>query len=255
MAAPHGRIEPGQPLESAISARAWNRAQDAADIVFGAGAGQSAAASRISGAPYVALPCKNLSPDDVPQFGLLKIYDLEILPTGDNVSQFRTRPVLRCNSPDGTDARHSRIAIAVEPIKSQCVGMVAVSGVVQAKINIVDNTHWFAVPQYNNVQQLKTHASYGHRILWKSFSTGSNKWALVLVNNVEEQTIRLGRISNAWSKGDTKLVTPYDGFGNEIAGAAQFEAINRFATIETETPIWVACHRIDDIWHLIAAEC
>jgi hypothetical protein len=30
-----GRIEPGQSLASAVSARAWNRAQDAADIVLG----------------------------------------------------------------------------------------------------------------------------------------------------------------------------------------------------------------------------
>jgi hypothetical protein len=30
-----GRIEPGQKLSTAISARAWNRAQDAADVVLG----------------------------------------------------------------------------------------------------------------------------------------------------------------------------------------------------------------------------
>jgi len=30
-----GRVEPGQSLKSAVSARAWNRAQDAADIVLG----------------------------------------------------------------------------------------------------------------------------------------------------------------------------------------------------------------------------
>jgi transcription elongation factor len=30
-----GRIEPGQPLKTAISAAAWNRAQDAADVVLG----------------------------------------------------------------------------------------------------------------------------------------------------------------------------------------------------------------------------
>jgi hypothetical protein len=35
MARADGRIEPGQSLKSAISARAWNRAQDAADIVLG----------------------------------------------------------------------------------------------------------------------------------------------------------------------------------------------------------------------------
>jgi cobalamin biosynthesis protein CobT len=32
---PDGRIEQGQRLSTAISARAWNRAQDAADIVLG----------------------------------------------------------------------------------------------------------------------------------------------------------------------------------------------------------------------------
>jgi hypothetical protein len=36
MAKPDGRIEKGQRLSTAISARAWNRAQDAADIVLGA---------------------------------------------------------------------------------------------------------------------------------------------------------------------------------------------------------------------------
>jgi hypothetical protein len=39
MARNDGRIEPGQKLSSAISARAWNRAQQAADVVLGAGAG------------------------------------------------------------------------------------------------------------------------------------------------------------------------------------------------------------------------
>lgn len=37
-----GRIEPGQPLASAISARAWNRAQDAADEILGQRPGFSA---------------------------------------------------------------------------------------------------------------------------------------------------------------------------------------------------------------------
>lgn len=42
MARADGRIEPGQLLSSAISARAWNRAQDAADIVLGVRPGVSA---------------------------------------------------------------------------------------------------------------------------------------------------------------------------------------------------------------------
>ena len=42
MAKPDGRIEKGQRLSTAISARAWNRAQDAADIVLGVRPGVTA---------------------------------------------------------------------------------------------------------------------------------------------------------------------------------------------------------------------
>jgi hypothetical protein len=42
MARPDGRIEKGQRLSSAISAKAWNRAQEAADRVLGAGTGVEA---------------------------------------------------------------------------------------------------------------------------------------------------------------------------------------------------------------------
>lgn len=42
MAKPDGRIEKGQRLSTAISARAWNRAQDAADIVLGVRPGVAA---------------------------------------------------------------------------------------------------------------------------------------------------------------------------------------------------------------------
>lgn len=42
MARPDGRVEPGQRISSAFSARAWNRAQDAADIVLGSKTGLAA---------------------------------------------------------------------------------------------------------------------------------------------------------------------------------------------------------------------
>jgi len=45
MARPDGRIEKGQRLSSAISARAWNRAQEAADRVLGVTPGIEAAAT------------------------------------------------------------------------------------------------------------------------------------------------------------------------------------------------------------------
>jgi len=46
-----GRIEPGQKLSGAISARQWNRMADAADIVMGSGAGVAAVASSVAHLP------------------------------------------------------------------------------------------------------------------------------------------------------------------------------------------------------------
>lgn len=53
MARADGRLEPGQPLRGAISARAWNRAQDAADVVLGATPSQLADGQSYS-YPFVA---------------------------------------------------------------------------------------------------------------------------------------------------------------------------------------------------------
>jgi hypothetical protein len=54
---PDGRIEPGQRLSTAISARAWNRAQDAADIVLGERTGFGAeAGAALPGA--LVVPCR-----------------------------------------------------------------------------------------------------------------------------------------------------------------------------------------------------
>jgi hypothetical protein len=54
MARPDGRIEPGQPLRGAISAKAWNRAQDAADLVLGAGTGIEAGVGQTFSSRLVA---------------------------------------------------------------------------------------------------------------------------------------------------------------------------------------------------------
>ena len=54
MSRPDGRIEPGQPLRGAISARAWNRAQDAADLVLGANTGVTATNGQYDSSRLVA---------------------------------------------------------------------------------------------------------------------------------------------------------------------------------------------------------
>jgi hypothetical protein len=259
MAAPNGRIEPGQPLESAISARAWNRAQDAADIVLGAGAGMAALGPRMANAPYIVLPCKNNSAENVPRYGVLAIQSLEIPPTSTasdpETLQFQSQPVIRGDLPYGGE---SIAVIAIQPIPAGSVGMVAVSGVVQAKIDIKSASHTLATTKYNEVDEMKTSGSVGYPIIWKQSGTGTGKWALIMLSSHVPQGIRLGKISGTWSKGTTATVTRYNGDGTEYdaeEGDAEFESINRFATVTTTEPRWVACANIDGTWHLVAAEC
>lgn len=265
MAAPNGRIEPGQPLESAISARAWNRAQDAADIVLGAGVGLSAGGPRMAAAPFVALPCKNISGSDVPRFGVLAIngFDtLAIAPTSTASDaatlQFQSQPVLFGKAP--TDA-NSTPAIAIQPIKNGSTAAVAVAGVVQCQIEIVSSEHWLAVTKEGACNEMKTSAYAGYPIIWKQSGTGSGKWALISLGNMRvEPSIRLGKISANWNKGDTATVTRYTGAGVEFQSSdplRTFGAVNKFANVTATSSAkkWVACALVDSTWHLVAAEC
>lgn len=65
MPKPDGRIEKGQRLATAISARAWNRAQDAADRIFGVGVGLQAPPVRGTEVTYVAARLRKDNADDV----------------------------------------------------------------------------------------------------------------------------------------------------------------------------------------------
>jgi hypothetical protein len=112
MGRPDGRIEKGQRLGSAISARAWNRAQDAADVVLGVTPGFEAEAGPPDRVDYVTVSMTKAAvdtrasqwPDHIEQnaqghklhvgFALpLEFDDLSIGPSGAlkaNLSDLRT---------------------------------------------------------------------------------------------------------------------------------------------------------------------
>lgn len=178
MPRPDGRIEPGQPLAGAISARAWNRAQDAADIVLGDSLGQNAQSGGAVLKPYTWAYCK--SSVTVARWGVLAITGVEITPTSTEsdtaTRSFQDSPVLTGGTPSATTTAW---CVAVEPIESGKIGRVAVAGVVQCKLSVGDSSHKFARAKAST-SELETATSGEGLILWKGAG-----WALVRLGIVD----------------------------------------------------------------------
>lgn len=174
MSRPDGRIEPGQPLRGAISARAWNRAQDAADLVLGANPGTAGVPGSTAITPYTWVYCKPSV--TVARWGVIAITGVAITPTsssGGATASFEEMPVLTGGTPSATTTAW---CVAVEPIESGKIGRVAVGGVVQCKVEVDKADDKFVACSASG---LKTGVKGEGLILYKESGTGSGKWALV----------------------------------------------------------------------------
>jgi hypothetical protein len=156
--------------------------------------------------------------------------------------------------------------VAVEPILAGNLGLVAVDGVVQVKLNVTNATDKFASPAAAS-RELTTSSSGQASILWKEAGTGAGKWGLVRIGaGAGGGGIKLGKITGTWTKAGTQTVFEHNGSGSQVSvptgssGAtapATFTGVNRFATVAASGSAakWVACGLVGDAWHLIAAEC
>ena len=219
MARPDGRIEPGQPLRGAISARAWKRAQDAADVVLGAYAGTEGVQGSPVLKPYTWCYCQPSV--TVARWDVLAITGVAITPassSGDATASFEEMPVLTGGTPSATTTAW---CVAVEPIKSGKVGRVAVGGVVQCK-------------------EADIGKACGAHVLWKG-----GGWALVRMH----AGIIRGTFTAPWSKGATATVTDAN-----VSGAT-FTAKNYFANVTGSGTKVCAVANAGTEWILIAAEC
>jgi predicted RecA/RadA family phage recombinase len=213
MPRPDGRLEPGQPLRGAISARAWNRAQDAADLVLGANPGTEGVPGSPVLKPYTWVYCKPSV--TVARWGVLAITGVEITPTsssGGATASFEEMPVLQGGTPSATTTAW---CVAVEPIESGKVGRVAVGGVVQLKAADLGKAS-------------------GAHVLWKD-----SNWALI---RMQAGLIR-GTFSGTWTKGSTTTVT------DAVVSGATYTAKNYIATLSGSV-CFIAY--VADEWVLVA---
>jgi len=247
-----GRVRPGQRLDAAFSARAWNRAQDAADLVLGDRGGVQAGAGQTVAYPYTWVLAKNTTSSTVPRWGVLKIGGVEITPTsssGGATAQFEQMPVLTGVTPT---ANAPAWCVAVEPIAAGGIGRVAVGGVVQAKVNVGNAGDQF-VACGTTVSALVSGGSGEGAILWKESGTGNDRWALVRFG-AGSSSLKFGKTSGIWNKGAGQSVPLHNPeTGDAIAPQQTQFANNRFGVIGGNK--WVVLANVGGTWMPIVAEC
>jgi len=179
-----GRVEPGQSLKTALSARAWNRAQDAADVVLKTLGGVQGQEMPRQALPYTWILAKNETGEAVPVGGNMRLTAPVIEPTSilaDNATvQFQRMPLFSgSTSSDGVYTDTTTLAIAVEPINNNAIGRVAISGVVPARFRITSTIHKYALG-FNSVEELQIAPFGPARILHVTGSLNSERqWGLV----------------------------------------------------------------------------
>lgn len=218
MARTDGRLEAGQKLR--VSARAWNRAQDAADIVLGARPGITAGTVEAGDKPYTWVYCKpNFA---VTRWGVVAITGVEITPTsssGGATASFEDSPVVTGGTPSATTTAWG---VAVEPIASGAIGRLAVGGVVQLKAADLGKAS-------------------GAHVLWKN-----SDWALIRL----QAGIVRGTFTAPWDKNSTKTVT------DAVATSTTYANVqNYFASLTGTGTKKCAIAYVGSEWILIAAEC
>jgi len=187
--------------------------------VLGAHAGTSGVAGSTVLKPYTWVYCKPSV--TVARWGVLAITGVEITPTsssGDATASFEEMPVLTGGTPS---ASTTAWCVAVEPIESGKIGMVAVGGVVQCKAADLGK-------------------AAGAHVLWKD-----SNWALI---RMQAGVIR-GTFSPPWNKGSTATVT------DAINSSATITAKNYFANLTGSGTKSCAIAYAGGEWILIAAEC
>lgn len=136
-----GRIEKGQKIATAISARAWNRAQDAADIVIGDRYSVTGGATSPVSHSYTSALVRNLSGRNCAIGDVLAIdnyvqlsstYDYD--PGGELLLHGLVASPSNLNTPFGVGC----IGVAVEPVENGSIGRFAIDGIVLANVDTTE---------------------------------------------------------------------------------------------------------------------
>lgn len=257
MARNDGRLEPGQPLRGAVSARAWNRAQDAADLVIGRMLDASGAKTNNYAGPCVSVLCRNDSGQDM-LAGTAKFVTGVEVPTDEQMrasfsasaawnsqefvekygaTAFLTQPLIVLG--EHGDSATKMWGVALEPILSGNVGRVAFAGIVPVPLRVENETDTFATCLYNNYY---LHSRpYGEAtIVWRSepwesqSSSPPARWAFAYVQLGARRapTLAVGTITSGDCAAGATCTVQLDNADGIIFRTSDVQASNKmFGTI------------------------
>jgi hypothetical protein len=256
-----GRIEKGQPLAKAISATAWNRAQDAADVVLGVQSGFAGDARTLyAGASNIVL-VKNDSGSEVKASGILGVSGIEDtgLDANNEMPSICRTPVITGTTP--TAANHaSNFVVTLEPIAAGKVGRAAVAGTVAFRLESSSTSHKFATVKDSSTLSAKSAENGLLRILARStVGQSSWRWAVGVLDIAPEPVLhRLCKTLSAFNKNTLGNVNVWEtgSAPNETqnSGEILFNVVNKYANIASGKFVSVALHK-NGYWYVVAAEC
>lgn len=166
------RIDAGQPLDQAISARTWNAMVDLLEDRGSKGQGDGRGFSGPDSCSYI--PVKNTTGATVGKNEVVVLSTPRFSP-GDNLSAFLSHKVFNATLP--TTTSRGSIGVMLERTANNAIGYAAVSGIIPVKVEIVHAAHDRA-DFTNTVANLKSGFSGSAEMLWKEAGTGV-KWAII----------------------------------------------------------------------------
>jgi len=189
MAEPSGRVRPGQRIDTAFSAKAWNRAQEAADIVLDQRPTMNAGQAFARGLSAITIYVKNTSGYPVPMHGVLQldepVYDGAYGDLGDageegwRTSELVRRPVLKGVTPSGNT---NRFCILLQPLADDAIGLAAVAGALTMRVKVPGSQRYASARVREDDRTQLLAATCGPvRLLWHEDSEGDGKLAVGVI--------------------------------------------------------------------------
>ncbi len=252
------RVAPGEDLE--ISARDYNLIVDAVNDWHSRrqdGFGRTASAEFAQSGVILV---RNDSGASRGRFSVLGIDD-SILDPAHALPAFQSRVALSGILPD-EEEHVGRWVVTLEPLAAGAIGRAVASGIVAARVNVLDVNAQFAEIEDGNATRLQAATSGTAQIVWRQSGAGT-KWAVIRIgagggsSSSTYEGYLDGTLSAAtqWVSANTAATAEMTIYVAGVATADKLTVHNRDVTRSGSAGTWLVVTRIGDEFRPIEWGC